>query len=188
MNILKWFDPQNKPKNFEHVSLDIETFGTSSECAIHEIALTFFNETELGLTYSWRVDWLNQNRELGASTVQWWMTRPRVMRERVTDQTNRVSLDRALTEICTFVNKEQLVWANSPRFDCEFLIHALNQYKIKCPWDFRKERDFRTLLALSPIERGIIKNDNPHTAAGDSKYQALLIMASLAQLRGKFNA
>ena len=47
---------------FENVVIDIETFGTKPNTIIHEIALTFFNNDELGMTYSWKVNWQKQDQ------------------------------------------------------------------------------------------------------------------------------
>ena len=168
---------------YKHVCIDLETFGTTPDSNIHEIALTFFNIDELGPTHSWTIDWLKQGRPLNADTVLWWMKKPRVMRERVTNQENRVLLESALQDICNLLTKEHYVWANSPRFDCEFLINALRQQNCECPWDFRKECDFRILQLISPIDRNSVPTDGHHTAAGDSKWQALMIMKSVKQLQ-----
>ena len=105
----------------------------------------------------------------------------------MTNTDNRINLTDVLKKICKMANKSQKVWGNSPRFDCGILENAFNQYGIELPWDFRKERDFRTLLDISPVERGLFVNDAPHTAAGDSKYQAQLIIESLKQISGKLN-
>lgn len=169
-----------------NVSIDIETFGTSPDCIIHEIAITLF-DTQVRETLSWTIDWKNQNRKFEPNTIHWWMTKSRVMRERVTNDENRVSLVDALADIEGYITKEDFVWANSPRFDCGILENAFKQIGKNVPWDFRKERDFRTLLAISPIdkEKFGIENLAPHTAAGDSLYQAELILSSLKQLSTK---
>lgn len=40
------------------------------------------------------------------------------------------------------------MWGNSARFDCGILQNAYNKADIPLPWDFRKERCYRTFVEM----------------------------------------
>jgi len=78
------------------------------------------------------------------------------------------------------------VWGNSPRFDCGLLEAYYRHYALAIPWEFRNERDLRTLAALRPDlyseAKETYKNIAPHNGYWDAKYEAEVISH---MLRGK---
>lgn len=98
----------------------------------------------------------------------------------------QVALDK-LTTVC--LNKEpRCIWANSPQFDLAILAHhykVSQQVPSRTPWEFYKERDVRTLLDVTGINK---KKHQPagfvaHRAEHDAAFQAYLVQ--LAYTNGR---
>lgn len=165
-----------KTKSYANVSLDIEVLGLNNDAVIMEIALTFFDENGIGDTKEYRINWREQqNRSTDLSTISFWLKLPKEKQEVMTNSENRISLQEALLDIARTITKDQFVWAKSPSFDCAILKNAMQQFCIECPWDFRKERDYRTLVDMCNVNISDIVNRASHTAAGDAEYQARVL-------------
>src|SRR3546814_136057 len=48
-------------------------------------------------------------------------------------------------------NRPYEIYANSPNFDCTIMKSLYNDHGMTIPWDFRKERDLRTLCSMAGI-------------------------------------
>jgi hypothetical protein len=74
------------------------------------------------------------------------------------------------------------VWANSPTFDLSILHFAYQAKGVECPWNFRQERDVRTLAAICPdVKR--VEPEIKHNAESDARAQAQWVLNMLASLR-----
>lgn len=65
------------------------------------------------------------------------------------------------------------IWANSPNFDLAILGGAYDRAGIKRPWNWSRERDFRTVRNMHPAVEYTYKDkgSNAHEALGDAKFQ-----------------
>jgi exodeoxyribonuclease VIII len=64
------------------------------------------------------------------------------------------------------------VWGNSARFDLGLLHNAYQKCNMPYPWDFRKERCVRTLLALKPQAKTVTQNVGvAHNPVDDCLFQ-----------------
>lgn len=171
----------------KHVSIDIETLGISADATITEIALTFFSPGygigdeyvySVGDTISWDVEWVTQNRNIDAATVKW-VLQQAVLAANIV-KTDRTDLVDILSLITRLVNKH-FVWAKGPDFDLVLLTNAFKQHNQEVPWMYYNGRDVRTEFHRNAEARKKwnIKNESPHTAKGDSLYQAKVLSLCL---------
>lgn len=155
----------NKEK---HIMVDIETLANCSNPVICSIGAVKFdiNTGEKFETFYKIID-IQSCIDLGmrvmGSTIMWWLQQNEETRRELCSS-NREPLEKALISFYTFCDKESFIWAESPRFDLGFLTDAYDNIKVNIPWDFRKERDVRTIVGESPeikekyLNKGIIHN------------------------------
>lgn len=174
----------------EHLMVDIETWGCSSNAAIASIGAVCFNPDtgELGDEF-YRIvsiqSCLNAGLEVDEKTVYWWMNQGDKYRlELVCNE--RTSLDVALREFRRFMSRygssdsiggHGYIWAYSPSFDLVILKNAYKAINEPCFINYRYEVDLRTLvLALDYYDfvRNFIHVDTytTHNALDDAKKQA----------------
>ena len=148
-------------EEFNHIMLDLETMGNTSNSVIVSIAAVPFNlesnEVSAHCFYE-LVDFqscLDVGLTVNASTVLWWMQQNDDARKELYKPKNPAeSIHKALNDLYSFFrefNKDVQVWGNGARFDLGLLedaYRACNYHEM--PWDFRKERDVRTLVSLAP--------------------------------------
>lgn len=79
------------------------------------------------------------------------------------------------------VDNNYLVWMNSPAFDSVILASLAKQTGASLPWEFRQERDLRTLKSLAKLKDFDAfaelpsPSDNAHDALIDARYQLEII-------------
>src|SRR3546814_15230642 len=74
------------------------------------------------------------------------------------------------SDVCS----SDLIYANSPNFDCTIMESLYNDHGMTIPWDFRKERDLRTLCSMAGInakEVAKVSGFVPHNAYWDCRQQ-----------------
>ena len=69
---------------------------------------------------------------------------------RVSSKAEQIWETEVLTDFTGFCSYDYEIWGNSPRFDLGILQDAYRALNMKIPWDFRKERDVRTLVSFIP--------------------------------------
>lgn len=145
-------------KNLEHLMLDLETMGNRSNSAIVSIGAVEFDilTGEIGRTFYRRVD-MKSCLDLGmivtADTIEWWLLQNETARKKIVNDTG-VHLAQMLADFTEFLNeiggKDVCLWGNGARFDIGILEDAFTASKLREPWNFRLERDVRTLASLRP--------------------------------------
>ena len=141
--------------NFKHLMVDIETMGTEPYSSIVSIGAVEF-DLQTGKTGKsfYRNISLKSCEEIGlklnADTVMWWMKQSDEARESLTygPVDDIVAVLDSFTDFCSQEKYE--IWGNSARFDLGLLQNAYDVIGEPIPWDHRKERDVRTLVALYP--------------------------------------
>lgn len=139
---------------FKHLMVDIETLGTDSYAAILSIAAVEFNimTGETGDHFYRTIDLqscVDAGLRIQPKTIMWWLNQsPEALKASTinTDNLAKVLLDFSL--FCKHTPYE--IWGNSNRFDLGLLHNAYEVINMSIPWDFRKERDVRTLVAFNP--------------------------------------
>lgn len=172
-----------------HVVIDLETLGTRPGSVILQIGAQSFSITGLkqcyDLNFNTYIDPM-QSKSAGftedSSTRDWWNNQNPETRKVVFAGTT--SPFQALMEFNTFLKgfgdkRSVYVWGNSNRFDCGLLEAYYHHYALEIPWDFRNERDFRTLAALFPVlyskAKEVYKNDVSHNGYWDARWEANII-------------
>ena len=177
-----------------HVVIDLETLGTRPGSVILQIGAQAFSITGLkqcyDLNFNTYIDPM-QSKSAGftedSSTRDWWNNQAPKTRAEVF--AGITSPFQALMEFNFYLKgfgdkRSVYVWGNSPRFDCGLLEAYYQHYALEIPWEFRNERDLRTLAALFPqscLEAKVrFSNDNPHNGYWDAVYEAQVIKYLLA--------
>ncbi|AUR87947.1 ribonuclease H-like domain protein [Vibrio phage 1.106.O._10N.286.51.F7] len=169
----------------EHVMLDIETLGTGVNSVILSIGACYFNPDtgDLGESFHVHVDaksCCDHGLNVDISTVLWWLSQDSSSQSKITDgQSKSIPLTDALNKLSQFISlhKETKVWGNGPTFDNAIIGNAYQSVNIKCPWEFRNERDVRTVVDLGRKVGFNPKYDMPfsgvrHDALDDAIHQA----------------
>ena len=179
-----------------NVMIDIETLGVSVTAPILSVGAVFFTpETgSLGKEF-YQIVSIKSALEHGVvepATLSWWMQQSRDARSIFYDKSS-VSLPETLTALGQFMaaNTDPLtvnVWGNGSSFDNAILSNIYNRLGMKLPWNFRNDRDVRTIVHLA----NIIKNKNVlnlnhregvhHNALDDAKYQAKYVATAYSLL------
>jgi hypothetical protein len=172
---------QNNNKYLGHVMLDLETMGKRSNSAIISIGAVEFNINtgEIGNEFYTRVDLqscLDVGLKINASTVYWWLTQNEKARQEVAKGGNNIA-----TALLAFenwyskLNDDIQLWGNGSRFDIGMLEDAYIACGYhKMPWNFRNERDLRTLVSFAPeIKERVLNEFNgiKHHPIDDAKIQ-----------------
>ena len=174
-----------------HVSLDLETLGTSSDAPILSVGAVKFDlkTGELGDTYYRRVSLESalKNRNLEADTLKWWMKQPEEARLEIVK--NGRSMPNMLVELQEFITgpsrnmKYVYPWGNGATFDISILESAYRQYDLTIPWKFWNVRDLRTIVAVAEElaffdKSAIVRKGVHHNALDDAIHQANLTCAA----------
>jgi DNA polymerase III epsilon subunit-like protein len=154
----------------KHVMIDIETMGTGANASILSIAAVRFdlNTGEVDSISSINVDLqscLDIGLDIDASTVLWWMQQSEEARKALLNPSE--GIEDALLLLSDLITKEDEVWGNSARFDLGILENAYRKCGIDTPWDFRKERDVRTLVSFAPEIKNKYKPTVEHDPVSD---------------------
>jgi hypothetical protein len=143
-------------KGLGHLMLDLETMGARPGCAIVSIgAVEFDLDTgRFGRQFYERVD-LQSCLDVGlfveARTVYWWLQQDEKARQEIAK--GGIDIGRVLTKLGSFMLDlgDFQVWGNGASFEFGILEAAVFAcgYR-KEPWNFRRERDVRTIVSIAP--------------------------------------
>jgi len=179
-----------------HIMLDIETLGNGSNACIVSIgAVEFCAKTgEIGKTFEVIVDPEDSAKYgiLDASTVVWWMRQCDGARQRTFPTKGLKDLKTSLILLSAFVGEgDDLhgVWGNGATFDNVILHNAAKQVGMRPMWEFRLDRDLRTMVwldgtlgVLAPLPDS--ESITAHAALDDAIWQAKRLANILIKLRG----
>lgn len=155
--------PMSKTKVFNHLMVDIETMGTSSDAIILSIAAVPFDlATGEFKTFFWKNISLESNevanRSIDASTLRFWFNQSKKAQIGLFDGE---PLCKVLRDFQNFIKNNTLetymqtgnnlqIWSNGISFDICILKHAFNQIGGGELCHYSLERDVRTLVSLNP--------------------------------------
>lgn len=186
------------------VMLDIETLDLGPRPVITQVALLGYDLNEDELLDSSHVHYypiepqqkIIPARTISASTIAWWMKQSDEARERfelstAVDFEDLVALARNLVTVFNSLTRNgttnyELV-ARGPQFDVVAVETLLTELGLEVPWDYRKVRDLRTMLAMAGLnEKNIAKPIGfiPHVAYWDSRYQIVQYLEAKKALVG----
>ena len=168
--------------NYGHIMIDIETMGNTSYSSVLNIGAVEFNiETgEIGKAFEVDINFkscLDLGLGVNADTILWWMAQSEASRKRIIDgQKKAVDVYMAMHNFRVFVNscggKDVFIWGNSPRFDLGLLQNIYTKINSEIPWNFRNERDIRTLVSFKPeIKANSVSQGIEHNGIDDCRFQ-----------------
>lgn len=174
-----------------HIMFDLETLATTPDAVISQIgAVEFSPDTgKIGEKFAVYVNIDQKNRRIDPDTVRWWMRQSDAARSTFYENDNDHDLRVALALFADWAQPKNAacIWSHGLGFDVPILKHALHNEIGAAPWwDFRGERDTRTLFATVTDMTGepfVIKRTGTfHNAADDARAQAEAVCAAYARL------
>lgn len=163
------------------VMIDLETLGNGHNAVISTFAAVLF-DLQTGAVMSQfyhRIDaqsCVSMGMEFDASTINFWLSQGKEATHEITcDPRKHISeVLVAFSEWCNGLPKDTTIWSNGIHFDLVILKSAYIMCMLNAPWDFRNERDVRTLVAFAPdIKKVIPFTGVKHHALHDCIYQSL---------------
>lgn len=176
-----------------HIVLDLETLSTYEDAAILQIGCCIpeFSRKyvpkdvapEFVTTISFQETIFNTAFHIDDDTEKWWSEQSEAARSSVF--AGEATHYQAFNRFIDWVNSlksgghDVAVWGNGSDFDNRLLAYSITKIlgKDAIPWNFRNNRDLRTLKALYPVTIEDSPDEIKHTALGDARYEARLIQA-----------
>ncbi|HAY0385817.1 TPA: exonuclease [Escherichia coli] len=167
---------------WNHLSVDLETMGTTPDAPINSIGGKFFDpETgEMGPEFSKTIDAKTGGGTVDISTIEWWLVQSSEARSAIL--VNQIPLDDALLQFREFISEHSdekfvQVWGNGATFDNAILRRSYERQGIPCPWRYCNDRDVRTIVELGKTigfdaRTAIPFEGVPHNALDDARHQA----------------
>lgn len=164
----------------KHIMIDLETMGKSHSPVLCTFAAAIFDikTGEVSDTFYKKID-IETCEQVGlkydGSTIKFWLQQDA---EAMQDIVHGLGLH--LHEVLLLFKKwiieneasEFPIWANGIHADLVWLKSAYNACQLQEPWDFRMERDVRTLVAFNPaIKKSTNAVGVAHNALDDVFYQ-----------------
>lgn len=155
--------------------IDIETLGVNYGDVILSVAAVKF-DIETGETFETFYkkisfeDSTNFGFKINPKTITWWLKEnPKVLSDNIT---GGESLSIVLVELGKFIEKDDIVWGNSNRFDLGLLEAYYKTTGIGTSWNFRNERDVRTLVSFAPeVKANLVFDGEKHNPLHDCYHQ-----------------
>lgn len=170
------------------VMIDIETLSTLPNASIVTIGAIQFNRhsghKEIGEMNKFyrRINYVeNHDFHVDDDTVSWWIKQDRDVKYEALENTDRISLPQALQELSSWIGKCEIIWANSPSFDCVILENAYRACGIPIPWKYWNTRDVRTIMDVSNTTKTNYKEK--HNALVDCYNQILEVKKAFKNLK-----
>jgi hypothetical protein len=159
-----------------NVMIDLETCDTVATAAIRSIGAVKFDSNGI-------IDSFYQNvfpescysfgMTKSEDTMKWWESQGKEAKDIL--EIEQVTIQEALLKFNKWYGPLGLyTWGNGANFDNPIMENAYRLTNIKCPWEFWKDRCFRTARALVPIKRDFV--GIKHYALDDAQNQALLLI------------
>lgn len=165
--------------NLGHAMLDLETLGDESKSVIVSIGAVEFDIAtgKTGRMFYRRVDidsCLQAGLKVSGSTIRFWMGQSDIAREEIRKGGENLSIVlhhfRLWMQELGFENIQ--LWSRGQRFDIGLLEDAYKAHFSDVPWNFRGERDVRTLEGLRPeIYKAAVRTNNAHLPLDDCMFQ-----------------
>lgn len=186
-----------------NIVLDVESLGTDENAAIIQIgaAIPEFDRAHIGYIDSYFIATISYDECLrkiqskvftqSNDAMQWWENQP----SRLKVFSGQQTYDSALGYFNLWVEaikiqskKNVALWGNGSDFDNRLLAYTMSALGFKLPWEFRNNRDLRTLRALFPLTSSAPSWSNApvdfapgfrkHTALGDAMMEARVLHAT----------
>lgn len=178
--------------DYRHVMVDLETMGNKSNAPIVSIGAMFFNPNtgNTGAEFYTAVSLESAMLHGGvpdAGTIIWWLKQSPEARSAISMADTMTLID-ALELFSDFISENSdagsdvQVWGNGASFDNVILRSSYDRANIECPWNFRNDRDMRTMTELGKAIGINPRYDIPfdgdmHNALSDARHQVKYVSA-----------
>lgn len=171
-----------------NIVLDLETLSIQEDAAIIQIGCCIpqFDRKHVPLSLSYEFeatvryeDCLSSEFHKDPETMEWWEKQNPVTRAIVFSGQDTYA--DAFSDFCNWIDSlrglgsEVAIWGNGSDFDNRLLTYSLDSLGYHRVWNFRNNRDLRTLKTLFPLEIESDPKELKHTALGDARYEARLM-------------
>ncbi|CAD5376749.1 putative Exodeoxyribonuclease I [Pseudomonas sp. OF001] len=171
--------------NQTHIVIDLETMGVGTNAAIVSIGAVRIERGQHAAGFYRRVDLASSLAHGGttdASTISWWLKQSPEARGEVDGSEHPANLYDVLWSLRDFIQArdEPRLWGNGATFDLRILGEAYDAFHEGRPWDFRLERDLRTILELYPEARDVGEFEGiRHHALADACHEAKQLIKAI---------
>lgn len=179
--------------NATHFVIDLETMGKGPLAPIVAIGAVCVAKGAVVDEFYIRIS-LESSLAFGlepdASTIQWWLQQSDEARREIDGREPSAPLSPTLIDLRNWMlehatEEEAHVWGNGSSFDNVILRSSLETCGIELPWQFRHDRDLRTLLALYPKAKNVGDFEGTkHHALHDARHEAKQLIAALGMHYG----
>jgi len=176
--------------NQTHIVIDLETMGIGTNAAIVAIGAVRIERGQHTAEFYRIVDLASSLAHGGttdASTISWWLKQSPEARAEVDGSQQPANLYDALWGLRDFIQArdEARLWGNGATFDLRILGEAYDAFHEPRPWDFRLERDLRTIIELYPEAKDVGEFDGiRHHALADACHEAKQLRKALRMHAG----
>lgn len=124
-------------------------------------------------------------RQPDASTIQWWLQQSTEARAEIDGSQPSNDIFSALRQLADWMaiyatESEAIVWGNGSSFDNVILRSTFEACGLSLPWQFRHDRDLRTILALYPEAKNVGEFEGTkHHALHDARHEAKQLCKAL---------
>jgi hypothetical protein len=172
----------------KHIAIDLETLGNGTNAVVVAIGACAFDAKHMTpfYTHITAQSAVEAGLVMDASTVMWWLSQSDEARAALT-RDDGVPLTTALEDFAEWLSvyNVQGVWGNGIAFDNVILRNAYKAIGMLPPWQFRADRDMRTLVwehqeLFDEDPREVVdKVGTDHNALDDALFQADVVRYSL---------
>lgn len=178
--------------------LDLETLGNTSNAAVVSIGAVWVDRGTRTIGDSFHIhinleDVVRYGGVADASTTLWWVGESDAARQAMlAGQADSVCATVGLLRFLEFigtdddgVNPDVRVWGNGATFDCTILRNMFARHGLTCPWAYWNERDLRTLVDVSGLDKHSVPKPEgfiAHHAEWDARHQAGIFLAAADRL------
>lgn len=164
----------------QNVMLDLETMGTSSDCAIVSIGAVKFDQ-DLGIVQKFYTtvnlqSCLDKGFAVDGGTITWWLNQSEAARKELKGA--KTTIKEALKAFQEWLPRENFqIWGNGSDFDNVILENAFKKFNVPNPWPYWSNRCFRTFKCSFPKVEGVKDIGVAHKSVDDAEYQANYLIA-----------
>ena len=169
--------------------IDLESMASRKNACVIELAAVRFSPHGEGIhgkpfqTFVW-----HKEGYISLSTIAWWMQQPHAaeMGRKWKEKGERPKkvLDDFTHWFFTSGPQVRGIWSHGASFDLAVLTSLCDENGVRVPWEFRTERDTRTIFWLVGGPPDVESDDlTKHEAVSDCIYQVRQIQSAVSQLK-----
>lgn len=176
----------------QHVMIDLETLGTSSDAVILSIGAVKFDLDsdqldDAAFYASISIDSnLAAGRKINEATLLWWLKQSPAAQAVFFE--DKQALPAALDSFAEWFeagSTSKYIWSNGADFDIPMIAHAFRSLEWEAPWQFYDSRCVRTYKNLPGAKNVRVENATKHNALSDAIAQVRLVQAIQKKIGGQ---